>query len=127
MTFYEAGAGQPLLFLHGIGGGASSWTWIDVAPAFTREFRVIVPDWVGWGHSEHPRILLGFEDYVASLETLLEQIGEPAIIVAQSLACGFAAALAERRPDLVRRFVFHSPSGGATSAKTRSGLWLEWR
>src|SRR4028119_632336 len=48
MTFYEAGAGQPLLFLHGIGGGASSWTWIEVAPAFTREFRVIVPDWVGW-------------------------------------------------------------------------------
>ncbi len=50
MAYYEAGRGRPLVFLHGIGGGASAWTWSKVARAFTAGYRVIVPDWVGWGN-----------------------------------------------------------------------------
>lgn len=112
LVFYEAGAGEPMVFLHGIGGGASSWTWSFVAPAFASSHQVIVPDWVGWGASEHPERFIQFDDYVASLETLLDHFGTPAIVVAQSLACGFAMALAERRPELFKRFVFHTPAGG---------------
>jgi pimeloyl-ACP methyl ester carboxylesterase len=112
MVFYEAGQGTPLVFLHGIGGGASSWVWSFVAPAFVEGYRVIVPDWVGWGASEHPARFLMFDDYVAQLETLLERLDAPAIVVAQSLASGFAMALAERRPELVARFFFNSPTGG---------------
>src|SRR3712207_203525 len=77
MAYYEAGAGRPLVFLHGIGGGASAWTWSKVAPAFAAGYRVIVPDWVGWGESEHPRRLLLFEDYVAQLEALLGHLDGP--------------------------------------------------
>lgn len=112
LVFYEAGAGTPIVFLHGIGGGASSWTWLFVAPAFARSHRVIVPDWVGWGSSEHPERFVLFDDYVAALEALLHEIGTPATVVAQSLACGFAMALAERRPELFTQFIFHTPSGG---------------
>lgn len=112
MTIYEAGEGEPLVFLHGIGGGASSWTWIFVAPAFAETHRVVVPDWVGWGSSEHPTRYVLFDDYVASLETLLEDLGQPATIVAQSLTCGFVCALARRRPELFKRLIMHTPSGG---------------
>jgi pimeloyl-ACP methyl ester carboxylesterase len=65
MAFYEAGEGRPLVFLHGIGGGASAWLWSKVAPPFVSRHRVVVPDWVGWGSSEHPSRPLEFEDYVA--------------------------------------------------------------
>lgn len=112
MAVFEKGAGAPFVFLHGIGGGASSWTWILTAPAFAPSYRVIVPDWVGWGSSAHPERPILFEDYVASLEALLDHIGRPATVVAQSLACGFAMAVAERRPDLIARLVLHTPSGG---------------
>jgi pimeloyl-ACP methyl ester carboxylesterase len=112
MVYYEAGQGQPLIFLHGIGGGASSWIWSRVAPAFTSSYRVIVPDWVGWGLSEHPRRWLLPEDYVAELDALLRQIGEPALVVAQSLAAGFVADLACIKPELFKRLLLLAPSGG---------------
>lgn len=112
IAVYEAGVGKPLVFLHGIGGGASSWAWSLVAPAFVATHRVIVPDFLGWGSSEHPPRFAQFEDYVTQLEVLLDALGAPAVIVAQSLAAGFAMALAERRPELITRFVLGTPSGG---------------
>ncbi len=112
MAYYEAGTGRPVVFLHGIGGGASAWTWSKVAPAFAAGYRVIVPDWVGWGESEHPRRFLMFGDYVAQLEALLGHLGGPAIVVAQSLAAGFAAELARKRPELFEGLVMVTPSGG---------------
>lgn len=112
MTYYEAGSGKPLIFLHGIGGGASSWTWSKVAPAFASEHRVIVPDWVGWGYSEHPARFVGFRDYVDALEALIDHVGGPVTVVAQSLSAGFAMALAERRPGLIGKLILNTPSGG---------------
>lgn len=111
MVYYEAGQGQPLVFLHGIGGGASSWIWSKVAPAFATSYRVIVPDWVGWGLSEHPQRWLLPEDYVAELDALLRHVGEPALIVAQSLAAGFVADLACIKPELFVRLVLMAPTG----------------
>ena len=112
MAYYEAGAGRPLVFLHGIGGGASAWTWSKVAPAFAAGYRVIAPDWVGWGESEHPRRLLLFEDYVAQLEALLGHLDGPATVVTQSLATGFAAELARKKPGPFAGMVMLTPSGG---------------
>lgn len=112
MAYYEAGVGRPLVFLHGIGGGASSWTWSKVAPAFAAGYRVVVPDWVGWGESEHPRRLLMFGDYVAQLEALLGHLGGRATVVTQSLATGFAAELARKKPGLFDGMVMLTPSGG---------------
>lgn len=112
MVYYEAGQGRPLVFLHGIGGGASSWIWSKVAPAFANDYHVIVPDWVGWGLSEHPARLLMIEDYVAGLDTLLKHVGTPALIVAQSLAAGFAAQLSLIKPELFVRMVLLAPTGG---------------
>lgn len=114
MRTYVAGpaSGRPLVFLHGIGGGASSWIWSRVAPAFTAQYRVIVPDWVGWGLSEHPRRRLLFDDYVRQLDALLREVGVPSVVVAQSLAAGFAAEVARTSPDRFDRLVMLTPSGG---------------
>ncbi|MBA2679623.1 MAG: alpha/beta hydrolase [Ktedonobacteraceae bacterium] len=112
MNYYEAGSGQPLLFLHGIGGGASSWTWSKVAPAFVNQYRVIVPDWVGWGVSEHPHRYLLFPDYVDQLDALLQHIEQPAHVVAQSIATGFAASLAQTTPERFSSLALMTPSGG---------------
>jgi pimeloyl-ACP methyl ester carboxylesterase len=112
MNYYEAGTGQPLIFLHGIGGGTSSWAWSKIAPAFVNQYRVIVPDWVGWGLSEHPRRYLLFPDYVDQLDTLLQHIEQPAHVVAQSLAAGFAASLAQSTPERFSSLTLMTPSGG---------------
>ncbi len=48
----EAGAGPPVLLLHGIGG--STYTWRKVLPDLARDHRVIALDLKGFGRSEKP-------------------------------------------------------------------------
>jgi len=111
MSFHAAGSGQPMVFVHGIGGGASAWSWAYVAPEFIATHRVVACDLIGWGLSEHPARLILFDAYVNALEGLLAHVGGDAIVVAQSLGAGFALDVAQRRPDLVSRLVLTNPTG----------------
>lgn len=111
LSYHAAGSGQPIVMVHGIGGGASSQTWSYVSPLFKDTHRVVIPDMIGWGLSDHPARLVLFDDYVLALEALLEKVGGNAIVVAQSLAGGFALALAEKRPALISKLILTNPTG----------------
>lgn len=52
LNVHEAGSGAPLILLHGFPQNALCWS--RVAPAFARDFRVIVPDLRGYGRSDAP-------------------------------------------------------------------------
>jgi pimeloyl-ACP methyl ester carboxylesterase len=111
MRVYAAGSGPALLLLHGVGGGANSYYWAWLGPILARTYRVIAPDFVGWGESEHPRRYLGFADYAAQIEALLAAQGRVAAIVAQSLAVGFALAVLKERPESAGRIIMLAPTG----------------
>jgi len=49
VAYYDAGEGDPVLFQHGI--PTWSYLWRDVATALEDEYRVIVPDLLGYGNS----------------------------------------------------------------------------
>jgi pimeloyl-ACP methyl ester carboxylesterase len=52
-TFYlSAGTGEPLVLLHGAGGGAVLWG--PVINLLSKHFHVIAPDIVGYGESDKP-------------------------------------------------------------------------
>jgi len=52
-TFYlSAGKGEPLVLLHGAGGGAVLWG--PIIDLLSRHFHVIAPDVVGYGESDKP-------------------------------------------------------------------------
>jgi pimeloyl-ACP methyl ester carboxylesterase len=112
MAVYEAGEGQPLLLLHGVGAGASSFLWFRVAPSLATQYRVIAPDFVGWGFSDRLDRPIQFDDYVAQIEFLGGQIGEPAHVVVQSLASGFTIEAINRGGLEVERLILNGPSGG---------------
>src|SRR5215207_10680786 len=54
MIYHISGSGDPVVFLHGIYLGASSYEWSKVYPHFTFGREVIVPDLIGFGESESP-------------------------------------------------------------------------
>ncbi len=51
-SYFEAGDGEAVILLHG--GGAGGVTWYPSVGAISKEFRVIVPDIIGYGESDKP-------------------------------------------------------------------------
>ncbi len=113
IVYHTSGAGEPLLFLHGIYPGASSFEWSRVYPQFAVGHQVIAPDLVGFGESERPRHGLDADDHVRALADLCFSIleGHPATVVASGFGAALAVKLAVQHPDLVHRLVLYAPVG----------------
>ncbi|GFE71095.1 alpha/beta fold hydrolase [Chroococcus sp. FPU101] len=104
---------QPtLLFLHGFGGGSSAYEWSKVYPAFASDYRVIAPDLIGWGRSEHPQRNYQVDDYITTIIEFIEKTcNEPALVVASSLTAAFTIRAAILRPDLFKALILTTPAG----------------
>jgi phosphomannomutase len=108
----ELGEGPPLLLVHGIYAGASSYEFRKIAPLLAKHHRVIAFDLLGCGLSEMPDV-----DYSAELfvEQIVDAIGEfasePLTLVASSLGAAFAVRAAARVADRVRHLVLSCPTG----------------
>jgi pimeloyl-ACP methyl ester carboxylesterase len=51
--YLEAGEGRPVVLLHaGEFGGAAELSWEHTIPALAERYRVIAPDWLGFGHTD---------------------------------------------------------------------------
>ena len=101
-----------LVFLHGFGGGSSAYEWSKVYPAFASEYRVIAPDLIGWGRSEHPEQNYQIEDYLTTIREFLEATcSEPVTVVASSLTAAFTIRLAIAHPELFQSLILTTPAG----------------
>jgi pimeloyl-ACP methyl ester carboxylesterase len=121
VVYHESGQGTPLLFLHGIYIGASSYEWSKVYPHFAGSHHVLAVDLLGFGESERPDVKLAASDHVQVLMELLRIKfgGERASIAASGMAAGFATLLAAQHPELVQRLILFTPLGRFKFAKTR--------
>src|ERR1051326_7636278 len=105
----EAGAGPPLLLIHGLLG--SSFCWRFNIPAFAQRFTTFALDLPGFGESQIPRngecSMQAQAIYLCSwlAELGLEQID----IVASSWGGGVALFLAAKNPAAVRSLVLAAP------------------
>jgi len=94
-----------LVFVHGI--PTWGYLWRRVAPAFEDEFRVVVPDMVGYGNSSARE---GFDRSIRAqeqaLEDLLDDLGVDSFtFVGHDIGGGAALRLAANQPERVDRFV----------------------
>ena len=103
---------QTLVFLHGFGGGSSAYEWSKVYPAFAAEYRIIAPDLIGWGESEHPERNYHEEDYLSTIAEFLEQTCDGAItVIASSLTAAFTIRVAITHPELFKSLILTTPAG----------------
>ncbi len=113
IVYHTSGAGDPLVFLHGIYPGASSYEWSRVYPEFAIGHEVIAPDLVGFGESERPRRGLDADDHVRALADLLYSIcgNRHAVIVASGFGAAIALKLSVQHPEMVSRLILFAPVG----------------
>jgi len=96
-----AGAGRPILFLHGI--GASSSTWDAVRALLSDRYRVCAMDLVGHGRSEVPEdpSEYGRDRALDDVDEALATVDGRAVLVGHSLGGYLALAHAATRPGAV--------------------------
>jgi pimeloyl-ACP methyl ester carboxylesterase len=119
VRYRVAGAGEPLLLVHGLSG---SWRWWrDSLPALAEHRRVVLVDLPGFGGMRGQRF--GLPQAPALLGSLAESLELPersVDLVGHSLGGLVCARLAAERPDLVRRLVLVAPAGALPSAALRA-------
>jgi (E)-2-((N-methylformamido)methylene)succinate hydrolase len=95
-----AGAGAPVLLIHGVGLRAEAWG--PQVAALSGRHLVIAVDLPGHGESDALPGVPDLQDYVAWAARVVEGIG-PVSLVGHSMGALIAAGLVVERPDLVRR------------------------
>jgi pimeloyl-ACP methyl ester carboxylesterase len=105
LTLFEAGSGPAILFLHGLGDQAG--TWSKIAPAFLADHRVVLVDLPGHGDSAPASGPLTMASELAGAERALQRAAAdgPAFVVGNSLGGWLATLLAARHPGEVARLV----------------------
>jgi pimeloyl-ACP methyl ester carboxylesterase len=130
LVYHESGNGEPLVFIHGVYPGASSFEWSRVYPHFADRFQVLAPDLLGFGESSRPNRPFGPSEHTEILGDFLRaKVGQTrSILIASGLGAAFAVLLAERHPELVQRLVLVMPVASAGNHGRRNFLdysrWL---
>ena len=112
IRFQLLGEGDPLLLLHSFGPGHSGEEWRDAAGFLAERHTVYVPDLIGWGRSEKPRIDYDGELYMRLVRDFLDDVvRRRAAVVGAGLSAAYAVQVAADRPELVRALALVVPAG----------------
>ncbi|MDR3402935.1 MAG: alpha/beta hydrolase [Chthoniobacter sp.] len=128
VVYHESGSGQPLVFVHNVGFGASSYEWSKVYPEFVARHRVIALDLIGFGESARPAVRLTAADCVRTLAEFLRSFEweQPPILVASGWSAGLCVYLATQHPELVSRLILHMPNGAGEVGSHSLPFFSQW-
>lgn len=106
---------EALLLLHGI--GASAERWLPVVPFLSQNFRVIIPDIVGFGYSDKPTVEYNVNFFVEFISEFLKCLKiKRTHVVGSSFGGLVAAELAMKFASVVRKMILVSPAGTMKTA-----------
>src|SRR6478672_9629687 len=105
--------GVPILFVHGIGAGVSSFMWRKNFDPLSQSFRVYALDLLGFGFSDKPAAARYAADLYVELisDFIREVVGGKVNLIASSLSASYAVRVADEHPELVRALILNAPAG----------------
>ncbi len=114
--YIEAGAGDPVILIHGGGPGADGLgNWYSCLPRLAERFRVIAVDMLGFGKTEKPdpkTFVYSQEARSNHLAAFIEALQlRPVGLVGNSMGGITSLGVAIRRPELVRNLVLMGSAG----------------
>ena len=111
IRFLESGnSKETIILVHGLGASAERWEY--VMPLFQKNFRVIVPDLIGFGYSDKPLVDYTPEFFSDFLKNFHVTLGiENACLIGSSLGGQVTAEFAINHSKFVKKLVLVSPSG----------------
>ena len=110
LSYVDAGAGEVILFVHGLLG--SHRNWAHLVERVADSYRVVIPDLFGHGASAKPEADYSIAAHAATLRDLLDRLGiDRVTIVGHSLGGGIALQFCYLFPDRVERLVLVGSGG----------------
>jgi pimeloyl-ACP methyl ester carboxylesterase len=117
LRYLVGGVGEPLMLVHGLGGGAANW--LALAPLLLPDRRLLVPELPGHGGSAPLPAAPSLNVYADRLGLLLEhEAMAPAAVVGHSLGGAISLRLAIRRPGVVSSLVLAGAAGISSGARS---------
>ena len=102
--------GLPVVFVHGF--GASGFHWRYQIAELAKTHRVFALDLLGFGLSDKPNISYSNEYWGMQVSSFIrEVVGEPAVVVGNSLGCIVSLKAATLDSSLIRGLVFINTPG----------------
>jgi pimeloyl-ACP methyl ester carboxylesterase len=110
LHYVERGSGEPLVLLHGNGSMIEDFESSGLIDLAAENYRVIVFDRPGFGHSDRPRNVIWTPDAQAELiKGALERLGVlQAVVLGHSWGASVAVALGLKYPGFIRGLVLAS-------------------
>ncbi|QTL52176.1 alpha/beta fold hydrolase [Priestia aryabhattai] len=104
----EAGEGEPLIMLHGIGGHIEAYA--RNIKSLSKHFRVIVMDMLGHGYTGKPNYPYTLNEYSHHLLDVLKALSiEKVHLSGESLGGWLSAWFAARHPEYVKTLLLNTP------------------
>ena len=105
------GQGIPLLILHGWGGSSSSW--IGVQDILCKKgFRIVSPDFPGFGQSAVPKTAWNLDDYVKWLSEFVKYMElEKFCLLGHSFGGRVAVKFAVANPEKIEKLILCDAAG----------------
>ena len=111
INYKIAGEGPVILILHGWGGSSDSWSQIQKILA-GQGYKVICPDFPGFGKSQTPFKPWNLTDYVNWLIDFVDFLNlDKFFIISHSFGGRVAVKLAAKHPDKIEKLILCSPAG----------------
>jgi len=110
MSYFDEGDGEALVFIHG--NPTSSYLWRNIAPNFTDNFRVIVPDLIGMGDSDKldgkDNVDYSFNGHFKYLDELFSKLslGSAIHLVIHDWGCGLDLKYARLNAEKIKSISF---------------------
>ena len=109
-AFFDAGEGEPVIFIHGL--AANLTHWVHIAPHFSRRFRVLGIDLPGCGESAELSTGFSVDNFREHIIRWMDYLEiEKATIVGHSLGGMITTSLAIEHPDRIKSAVLVNPAG----------------
>ncbi|HZY30091.1 MAG TPA: alpha/beta hydrolase [Candidatus Methylomirabilis sp.] len=104
LLYAVAGEGPPVILLHGFGG--QIWVWEKQVSELSRHHRLYIPDLLGYGYSDRPKVDYSPALFIESIRQLMDQLGlQRASLVGNSMGGGIAWAFALTHPKRVEKLI----------------------
>jgi pimeloyl-ACP methyl ester carboxylesterase len=118
----RGGEGEPLLFLHGAGGGR---VWLPFMESLSQRYEIIVPEHPGFGGSDTPEWLDTVGDLAFFYLDLIEQLGLQGVnLVGASMGGWIAAELAVRDDGSLSTLTLIAAGGNHVNGVRKGDIFM---